>query len=228
MALLSLGAAVENLMVAAADAGVRVVLGRGTDLRPELRRDVLELDPEWLPHAMVVVGRPDPSYVGRPRPPVPLQELRGLRRPPADATLSPAGPLLPFGALPSPLDRRTFLALLAVGHRVRCCVVRVGRRRRAAALTPPLLPAPPRPRASTASCASAAATCTTTPRSRRRGAPVVAPGPRRLTAGPPSDARPRGRHRSATSRPVVLVFVDGWHLAVTEARGASAAVALAS
>ena len=34
MALLSLGAAVENLMLAAADAGLRVVLGGGADLLP--------------------------------------------------------------------------------------------------------------------------------------------------------------------------------------------------
>jgi hypothetical protein len=37
------------------------------------------LNPEWLPHAMVVVGVPDPAYVGRPRPPVPLEELRTHR-----------------------------------------------------------------------------------------------------------------------------------------------------
>jgi len=46
---------------------------------PEAARDALALDPEWLPHAMVVVGAPDPAYVGRPRPPVPLDDLRAFR-----------------------------------------------------------------------------------------------------------------------------------------------------
>jgi hypothetical protein len=29
-----------------------------------------------LPHALVMVGYPDPEYVGRARPPVPLDEIR--------------------------------------------------------------------------------------------------------------------------------------------------------
>ena len=47
---------------------------RSSAPRPPATRS--RLDPEWLPHAMVAVGRPDPTYVGRPRPPVPLDELR--------------------------------------------------------------------------------------------------------------------------------------------------------
>ncbi|HEY1740031.1 MAG TPA: hypothetical protein VGI86_15055, partial [Acidimicrobiia bacterium] len=43
---------------------------------PEAARDALALPPEWLPHAMVVVGRPDAGYTARERPPVPLDELR--------------------------------------------------------------------------------------------------------------------------------------------------------
>jgi coenzyme F420-0:L-glutamate ligase/coenzyme F420-1:gamma-L-glutamate ligase len=79
MALLSLGAAVENLMVAAADAGVASCWVAAPIFCPEAARDALALDPEWLPHAMVVVGRPDPDYVGRPRPPIPIDDLRAFR-----------------------------------------------------------------------------------------------------------------------------------------------------
>lgn len=79
MALLSLGAAVENFMIAAADAGYASCWVAAPIFCPEAARDALDLDPEWLPHAMVVVGRPDPAYVGRPRPAVPLDELRAHR-----------------------------------------------------------------------------------------------------------------------------------------------------
>jgi coenzyme F420-0:L-glutamate ligase / coenzyme F420-1:gamma-L-glutamate ligase len=79
MALLSLGAAVENLMVAAADAGLASCWVAAPIFCPEPARDALELPAEWLPHALVLVGRPDPAYVGRPRPPVPLDELREFR-----------------------------------------------------------------------------------------------------------------------------------------------------
>ena len=79
MALLSLGAAVENLMVAAAAGGYASCWVAAPIFCPEAARDALDLDPEWLPHAMIVVGVPDPAYVGRPRPPVPLEELRAHR-----------------------------------------------------------------------------------------------------------------------------------------------------
>jgi len=79
MALLSLCAAVENFMVAAADAGYASCWVAAPIFCPEAARDALALDPEWLPHAMVVVGRPDPGYVGRPRPPIPLDDLRAFR-----------------------------------------------------------------------------------------------------------------------------------------------------
>ena len=79
MALLSLGAAVENFMVAAAAAGYASCWVAAPIFCPEAARDALALDPEWLPHAMVVVGVPDPAYEGRPRPPVPLEELRAHR-----------------------------------------------------------------------------------------------------------------------------------------------------
>jgi len=79
MALLSLGAAVENLMLAAADAGLASCWVAAPIFCPEAARDALDLPDEWLPHACVLVGHPDPAYVGRVRPPIPLGDLR-LRR----------------------------------------------------------------------------------------------------------------------------------------------------
>jgi len=79
MALLSLGAAVENLMVAAADCGLASCWVAAPIFCPEAARDALALPDDWLPHALVLVGNPDPAYVGRERPPVPLDELRAFR-----------------------------------------------------------------------------------------------------------------------------------------------------
>ncbi|MCU1458553.1 MAG: nitroreductase [Actinomycetia bacterium] len=79
MALLSLGCALENLMLAAADDGLASCWVAAPIFCPEVARDALALDPEWLPHAMLLVGRPDPTYVGRRRPAVPLQALRAFR-----------------------------------------------------------------------------------------------------------------------------------------------------
>ena len=79
MALLSLGAAVENLMLAAADHGLASCWVAAPIFCPEAARDALELESTWLPHALVLVGHPDPAYVGRPRPPIPIDELRARR-----------------------------------------------------------------------------------------------------------------------------------------------------
>jgi F420 biosynthesis protein FbiB-like protein len=76
MALLSLGAAVENLMLTAADRGLASCWVAAPIFCPEEARDALALPAEWLPHALVMVGYPDPSYTGRTRPPVPLDTLR--------------------------------------------------------------------------------------------------------------------------------------------------------
>jgi coenzyme F420-0:L-glutamate ligase/coenzyme F420-1:gamma-L-glutamate ligase len=76
MALLSLGAAVENLMLTAADRGLASCWVAAPIFCPEEARDALALPEEWLPHALVMVGYPDPEYVGRARPPVPLDEIR--------------------------------------------------------------------------------------------------------------------------------------------------------
>ncbi|MGH9049811.1 MAG: nitroreductase family protein [Acidimicrobiia bacterium] len=79
MALLSLGAAVENLMLAAADAELASCWVAAPIFCPEEARDTLGLPRDWLPHALVLVGHPDPEYIGRPRPPVALDELRDWR-----------------------------------------------------------------------------------------------------------------------------------------------------
>lgn len=76
MALLSLGAAVENLMLAATDAGLASCWVAAPIFCPETARDALELPAEWLPHALVLVGHPDPDYTPRERPPIPLDDLR--------------------------------------------------------------------------------------------------------------------------------------------------------
>jgi coenzyme F420-0:L-glutamate ligase/coenzyme F420-1:gamma-L-glutamate ligase len=76
MALLSLGAAVENLMLAVTDAGLASCWVAAPIFCPEEARDALALPMEWLPHALVLIGRPDPTYTGRTRPPVPLEALR--------------------------------------------------------------------------------------------------------------------------------------------------------
>jgi len=78
MALLSLGAAVENLMLAAADAGLASCWVAAPIFCPDAARDALGLPEDWLPHALVLVGHPDP-YVARERPPVPLDDLRTHR-----------------------------------------------------------------------------------------------------------------------------------------------------
>lgn len=76
MALLSLGAAVENLMLAAASSGLASCWVAAPIFCPEEARDALELPAEWHPQALVLVGHPDPGYAPRPRPPVVLDGLR--------------------------------------------------------------------------------------------------------------------------------------------------------
>jgi F420 biosynthesis protein FbiB-like protein len=78
MALLSLGAGVENLMLAVAAAGLASCWVAAPIFCPEEARDALALPDEWLPHALVLVGRPDPAYTPPARPPVPLDDLRAF------------------------------------------------------------------------------------------------------------------------------------------------------
>lgn len=76
MALLSLGAAVENLMLAATDAGYASCWVAAPIFCPDAARDALALPAGWTPAALVLVGRPAPDYAPRTRPPVPLPTLR--------------------------------------------------------------------------------------------------------------------------------------------------------
>jgi F420 biosynthesis protein FbiB-like protein len=79
MALLSLGAAVENLMLAAADLGLASCWVAAPIFCPEEARDALALPPEWSPQALVLVGHPDPAYEPPVRPAVELERLRAFR-----------------------------------------------------------------------------------------------------------------------------------------------------
>ena len=76
MALLSLGAAVENLMLAATEAGLASCWVAAPIFCPEEAGRALELPADWLPHALVLVGYPDPDYQPPSRPAVPLEALR--------------------------------------------------------------------------------------------------------------------------------------------------------
>jgi predicted ribosome quality control (RQC) complex YloA/Tae2 family protein len=66
----------ENLMLTATDLGLASCWVAAPIFCPEEARDALALPAEWLQHALVLVGRPDPAYVGRARPHVPLDEIR--------------------------------------------------------------------------------------------------------------------------------------------------------
>jgi coenzyme F420-0:L-glutamate ligase / coenzyme F420-1:gamma-L-glutamate ligase len=79
MALLALGAAVENLMLAATDRGLASCWVAAPIFCPDEARRSLDLDAGWLPHAMVLVGHPDPAYRPRDRPTVELDVLRVRR-----------------------------------------------------------------------------------------------------------------------------------------------------
>jgi len=79
MALLSLGAAVENLMLAATGAGLASCWVAAPIFCPDEAGAALGLDPSWHPQALVLVGYPDPGYEPRRRPPVDLGQLRARR-----------------------------------------------------------------------------------------------------------------------------------------------------
>jgi coenzyme F420-0:L-glutamate ligase/coenzyme F420-1:gamma-L-glutamate ligase len=79
MALLSLGAAVENLMLAAADTGLASCWVAAPIFCPDEARDALGLPDDWQPQALIMLGHPEPSYTGRPRPAVDLDQFRQHR-----------------------------------------------------------------------------------------------------------------------------------------------------
>ena len=76
MALLSLGAAVENLMLAATHAGLASCWVAAPIFCPDAARDALALADDWAPSALVLVGSPSPDYAPPARPAVPLRTLR--------------------------------------------------------------------------------------------------------------------------------------------------------
>lgn len=79
MALLSLGAAIENLMLAAVEVGLASCWVAAPIFCPDAARTALALPDDWSPAALVLVVRPQPAYTPRARPPVPLDELRVRR-----------------------------------------------------------------------------------------------------------------------------------------------------
>jgi F420 biosynthesis protein FbiB-like protein len=79
MAVLSLGAAVENLMLAAADAGLASCWVAAPIFCPNAARASLRLDDAWVPQALILVGHADPGYRARTRPPIEVDALRVLR-----------------------------------------------------------------------------------------------------------------------------------------------------
>jgi coenzyme F420-0:L-glutamate ligase / coenzyme F420-1:gamma-L-glutamate ligase len=79
MAVLSLGAAVENLMLAATHAGLASCWVAAPIFCSGAARRALELDPEWSPQALVLVGFPSPTYEPPVRPPVEVDGLRTFR-----------------------------------------------------------------------------------------------------------------------------------------------------
>lgn len=62
MARLSLGAALENLLLVAADAGLGACWIASPIFCPVETRTALDLPPEWSPQAAVLIGHPDRDY----------------------------------------------------------------------------------------------------------------------------------------------------------------------
>lgn len=79
MALLSLGAAVQNLMLAATEAGLASCWVAAPIFCPGEARRALDLPLDWAPRALVMVGHPDPAYTPRRRDVADLGRL-GARR----------------------------------------------------------------------------------------------------------------------------------------------------
>ncbi|MER3396163.1 MAG: nitroreductase [Acidimicrobiia bacterium] len=75
MALLSLGAAIQNIMLAAAEAGYGSCWIAAPIFAPEEARESLQLPSEWIPQALLIIGRPDPCYIPRSRPDLDLDSF---------------------------------------------------------------------------------------------------------------------------------------------------------
>ena len=79
MALLSLGAAIENFMLTATELGLATGWVAAPIFCPDATRTALELDATWLPQGLICVGYPDPTYVPRTRPPIEIDTMRVAR-----------------------------------------------------------------------------------------------------------------------------------------------------
>lgn len=75
MALLSLGAAVENLMLAANHLGLATCWVAAPIFCPDAARQALALDPTWQPQALICVGYPDTDAPSRERPTIDLKRF---------------------------------------------------------------------------------------------------------------------------------------------------------
>jgi nitroreductase len=66
-------------MLAATNAGLASCWVAAPIFCPEEANAALALPAEWLPHALVLLGYPDPEYRPMTRPEVPIEELRQRR-----------------------------------------------------------------------------------------------------------------------------------------------------
>ena len=79
MALLSLGAAVENLMLAANSFGLATCWVAAPIFCPDAARTALQLDVGWQPQALICIGHPHPDTTPPLRPAIDLAQLRVRR-----------------------------------------------------------------------------------------------------------------------------------------------------
>ncbi|MFZ4515771.1 MAG: nitroreductase family protein [Acidimicrobiia bacterium] len=79
MALLSLGAAVENFMLTASHLDLASCWVAAPIFCPDVCNDALQLDATWIPQALLCVGYPDASYVPRARTDLDLDAFRVMR-----------------------------------------------------------------------------------------------------------------------------------------------------
>lgn len=68
MGLLSLGAALQNVMLAAAAVGLGTCWIAAPIFAPAEAREALGLPEDWTPQALLMLGRPDPTYTPPRRP----------------------------------------------------------------------------------------------------------------------------------------------------------------
>lgn len=63
MAQFSLGAAIENIMLAATEEGLGTCWIASPLYCPKVVGDLLDLSETWIPQALITIGNPDPTYV---------------------------------------------------------------------------------------------------------------------------------------------------------------------